>query len=136
MAGEPILPPNVLKSLTGDMRSLHDSVLEVEKQLLQSKSPTYPVFVVKVPKGMGFVDKDPAEVFFLRFDDIFNMFHLKWLHPTLVSLVALSMAHQIIREETPGIAIMDPYYMLESNLRNPGDRVIVTKTDRRILGGE
>ena len=89
--------------------------------------------MVKVPKGMGFVDKDPAEVFFLRFDDIFNMFHLKRLHPTLVRLVALSMAHQIIREETPGIAIMDPYYMLESNLRNPGDRVIVTKQIEEFL---
>ena len=118
--GEPILPPHVVQNMTGDMRSLHDGVLQLEKDLLRMKSPTYPVFVVKVPKGMGFLDKSPAEVFFIRFDDIFNMFHLKRLHPTLVRLVALSMAHQIIREDTPGIAIMDPYYMLESNLRNPG----------------
>jgi hypothetical protein len=125
--GEPILPPEIVQTLTGDMRSLHDGVLQVERQLLGSKSPTYPVFVVKVPKGMGFLDKEPTEVFFLRFDDIFNMFHLKRLHPTLVCLVGLSMAYQIIKEKTPGITIMDPYYMLESNLRNPRDRVIVTK---------
>ena len=32
-----------------------------------------------------------------------------------------------MREETPAIAIMDPYYMLESNLGDPRDRLIVTK---------
>ncbi|MBI0385500.1 hypothetical protein JBE27_56830, partial [Streptomyces albiflaviniger] len=123
----PILPPELLKTLTGDMRSLHDRILTVEKHLLGMTSPTYPVFVAKVPKGMGFVDKSPGDVFFLRFDDIFNMFHLKRLHPTLVRLVALSMAYQVMKEDTPTIAIMDPYYMLESNLRTPQDRLIVTQ---------
>ena len=41
--------------------------------------PTYPVFPVKVPKGMGFFDKPPFDMFFLRFHEIFNMFHLSWL---------------------------------------------------------
>jgi hypothetical protein len=127
VAGEPILPPELLKTLTGDMRSLHVSVLTVEKHLLGMTSPTYPVFVAKVPKGMGFVDKSPGDVFFLRFDDIFDMYHLKRLHPTLVRLVALSLAYQVMKEETPAIAIMDPYYMLESNLRTTQDRVIVTQ---------
>ena len=45
----------------------------------------------------------------------------------MVWLVALSMASQIIREGTPRFAIMDPFYMLESVLRGPGDRVIVKK---------
>ena len=57
--GEPILPPHVVQNMTGDMRSVHDTVLHVEKELLKMKSPTYPVHVVKVPKGMGFVDKKP-----------------------------------------------------------------------------
>ena len=88
--------------------------------------PTYPLFVAKVPKGMGVVKESPADLIFLRFDDIFNMFHLKRFHPTLVCLVALSMAYQV-KEKTPGITIMDPYYMLESNMRIPLDRIIVTK---------
>ena len=107
------------------MRSLHDGVLQVEMQLLEMKSPTYPVFMVKVPKGMGFLDKSPAELFFLRFDDIFNMFHLKRLHPTLVRLFTLSEAYQVRKEDTPAIAIADPYYMLESNLCTHEGRLVV-----------
>jgi hypothetical protein len=77
--GEPILPPEVVERMTGDLRSVHDTVLHVEKELLKMRSPSYPVHVVKVPKGMGFVDNHPAEVFFIRFDDIFNLFHLRRL---------------------------------------------------------
>ena len=109
------------------MRSLHDYVLMVERQLLGMTSPTYPLFVARVPKNMGFVDKWGGDVFFLRFDDIFSMFHLHRLHPTLVRLVTLNMAHQDIKENTPGIAIMDPYYMLERNLDVDAERIIVTK---------
>jgi hypothetical protein len=83
--------------------------------------------VAKVPKGMGFVDKAPGDVFFLQFDDIFNMFHLKRLHHTFVRLFLLSMAVQITREKTPGIAIVDPYYMRDSHLGTPGDRRVVTE---------
>jgi hypothetical protein len=36
------------------------------------------------------------------------------------------MAMQIIREKTPGIAIVDPYYMRESCLGNFGDRKVAT----------
>jgi hypothetical protein len=43
------------------------------------------------------------------------------------------MAHQIITEETPGVAIMDPFYMLESVMGSPGDRVIVTKQIEEFL---
>jgi hypothetical protein len=39
VAGQPILPPEALKTLTGDMRSLHDSVLTWETHLLSMTSP-------------------------------------------------------------------------------------------------
>jgi hypothetical protein len=39
---------------------------------------------------MGFVDTSPGDLFFLRFEDFFNMFNLKWLQHTLVRLVGLS----------------------------------------------
>ena len=74
---------------------------------------------------MGFVDNSPGDLFFLRFDDIFNMFHLKRLHYTLVRLFSLSMAMQVLREKTPGVAIVDPFYMRDSVLSNPGDRRVV-----------
>jgi hypothetical protein len=53
-----------------------------------------------MPKSMGFVGKSLGDVFFLIFDDIFNKFHLIWLYPTLVRLVALNTTYQGIREET------------------------------------
>ena len=85
-------------------------------------SPSYPVFVGMVPKGFGFVDTYPGDVMFLRFNDIFDMYHMRRLYPTFVRLVALSMAHKIMKEETPGVAIMDPYYMVEWILRSPEER--------------
>ena len=75
--GKPMLPPEVLLILTPDMRTLHDSVLFIENELLKSKSPSYPLFLVRVPLGVGFVEKYPAESFYLRFDDIFNVFNLR-----------------------------------------------------------
>ncbi|KAK1697981.1 hypothetical protein QYE76_014678 [Lolium multiflorum] len=56
--GEPMLPEHVLKLLTGDMASLHNQVQYLERQLLKSKNPSYPLFVAKVPTGMNFVEKD------------------------------------------------------------------------------
>ena len=122
-----MLPPRIVQIMTGDMRSVHDGVLQMEKELLKSSSPSYPLFMVRVPLGVGFVDKYPAELFFLRFDDIFNVFNLRRLDPTLVRLVALKMAHDIMEESTPGVAIMDPFYMLQGTMAHPRDRVLATK---------
>ena len=58
MAGRAMLPPNMLNAATGAMRSLHDSVLSLEKRRLREKDGAYPVFVAKVPEGKGFVDGD------------------------------------------------------------------------------
>ena len=109
------------------MRSLHDAVLTKEKDLIKSTDTNYPVFTAKVPHNLGFVDKSPGDVFFLRFDAIFNMFHLKRLEHTMVRLFTLSMAHQVIKEKTPGITIVDPYYMIESNFSTPEGRLFMTE---------
>ena len=79
MAGVPILPDNRLPLVSGEMRSLHESVLRRELELLKMKDPAYSVFAAKVPVDWGFCDKPPADVMFLRFDDIFNMFHTRRL---------------------------------------------------------
>ncbi|KAK1652854.1 hypothetical protein QYE76_070659 [Lolium multiflorum] len=125
--GEPMLPEHVLKTLIADMRSLHNSVQYLERQLLKSKSHGFPLFVARVPTGMGFAEKYPADLCFIRFDDIFNIFRMRMLHHTTVRLVDLSLSSQIDKEGTPGIAIMDPFYMRESIICNPGDRAIATK---------
>jgi len=125
--GYPILPPRVLKTLGGNLVSLHDSILQSEEQLMRDPDPSYPLYIAKVPKELGFHDTPPADYVFLRYDDLFNMFHLHQLDRSLVRLVTLSIAHQVIKEATPGIAIMDPFYMVESNMLPGADRAMVTK---------
>jgi len=126
--GYPILPKNVLKTMSGDLIALHDSILYEEERLMKEANPSYPLWIAKVPKGFGFVDTNPGDAVFLRFDDLFDMFHLRQLTPHVVRLFTLSIAIQVAREQTPGIAIMDPFYMSWRTLEQGGvDREIVTK---------
>jgi hypothetical protein len=46
--GEPILSLKCLTIITRDIKSLHDSVITWEKDLLKMSSFSYPIFVVKV----------------------------------------------------------------------------------------
>ena len=111
MAGRAMLPPNMLNAATGAMRSLHDSVLSLEKRHLRENDVAYPIFVAKVPEGKGFVDGDIGGTIVLLFDDIFAMFNLHPLHYTFVQLFSLSMEMRIIRDKTPDIVVVDPFYM-------------------------
>ena len=126
MAGRAMLPPNMLNAATGAMRSLHDSVLSLEKRRLREKDVAYPVFVAKVPEGKGFVDGDIGGTIVLRFDDIFAMFNLHPLHYTFVWLFSLSMEMRIIRDKTPDIVIVDPFYMRAKHLSSAGDRQVAS----------
>jgi hypothetical protein len=72
------------------MKRLHERVLRWELELLKLKHLAYPIFVVKVLEGLGFVDWPPMDLFYLRFDDIFNMLNTKWLHRSMVRLFVLS----------------------------------------------
>ena len=85
-----------------------------KEKLLKERYPSYPVFTVKVATDLGFVTTYPADLCFIRFEDIFRVFHMLRLDRSLVPLVSLSMAHDIIVEKTPHIAIMDPFYMSEA----------------------
>jgi hypothetical protein len=75
------------------------------------------LYMAKVPTGRGFVEDAPADIMLLQFADIFDIFHQNRLYQTLVRLFSLSMAMQVIRDKTLGIAIVDPYYMRESQLK-------------------
>ena len=78
VAVRPMLQTNLLNAATGAMRSLHDSVLSLEKRRLGEKDVAYPVFAAKVPEGTGFVDNSIGGTIVLRFDDIHAMLNL---HP-------------------------------------------------------
>ena len=95
---EPILTKGVVEAIYGDLRRLHDDVLRREKSLIASQNPGYPLYVVNVPQQRLYVDTFPVKKFFLRFNYIFDMFHLKKLDFTFVRLFALYMNY-IIRIE-------------------------------------
>ena len=126
VAGRAMLPTNMLNAATGAMRSLHDSVLSLEKRRLREKDVAYPVFAAKVPEGKGFVDNSIGRTIVLRFDDIHAMLNLHPLHYTFVRLFSLSMEMRIIRDKTPDIVIVDPFYMRAKILGSAGDRQVAS----------
>ena len=91
-------------------------MLRREKSLIASENPGYPLYVVNVPWKKLYVDSFPSEKFFLRFDYIFDMFHLKKLDFTFVRLYALYMNYIIEIEQIPYICVADPYFMHEGLL--------------------
>ena len=124
VAGRSMLPPNMLDIATSDMQSVHNSILTLETMLLREKNPSYPVFMAKVPLNMGFVNNVPADMIIVRFSEIFNLFHLKRLDHSLIRLFSLSLSMTIRRDQTPNVAILDPFYMRESVLMDDGDATI------------
>ena len=116
---------------SGAIQSLHDSVLMIETRRLREKDVAYPVFIAKVPEGKGFVDSNIGRLIFLRFALCFiffryTMLHLFPLHYTFIRLFALSMQMRIIRDKTPDIIIVDPFYMHAELLCSPGDRPLAS----------
>jgi hypothetical protein len=73
----------------------------MEERHLREKDNGYPMFVAKVPSGMGFFDITVERHFFLRYDDIFSMLNSHPLHYTFICQYSLNMAMQIIRNKTP-----------------------------------
>ncbi|KAK1678156.1 hypothetical protein QYE76_039004 [Lolium multiflorum] len=116
--GQPMLPAHIVQQVTPDMRSLHDAVLMKEDLLLRDRNPSYPVLTAKVPTGYGFVTTYPADLMFIRYEDIFRLLNMQQLDRNLVRLVSLSMAHDIAMENTTDIAIMDPFYMTPAVVQN------------------
>jgi hypothetical protein len=113
--------------MMGDMKDVHDTILYLEDEPLKARNLGYLVHVVKVPIDMGFMDKYPGDLFFIRFEEILTVFHLLRMDKNLAHLVSLSMAHDIIVENIPRVAIMDPFYMDEFIIGNPGNQLIVSK---------
>ena len=91
-------------------------MLQREKSLIASENLGYPLYVVNVPWQRSYVHTFPVEKFFLRFDYIFDMFHLKKLDFTFVRLYALHMNYLIGVDQIPFICVADPYFMHEGFL--------------------
>jgi hypothetical protein len=72
--------------------------------------------MAKVPTGRDFIEDARADIMLLRFADILDVFHQNRLYQILIRLFSLSMVIQVIRDKTPGIVVVDPYYMRDSQL--------------------
>ena len=101
---------------SGPMLPLQYNIQCLEGILLKDKDPSYLVFTVKVPADPNFVQEDPTDIFFIAFEDVFNLFHWRWLDTNLVRLYALNLQMKIKRERPPNVAVADPYYMRDSQL--------------------
>ena len=116
------------------MHSLHQAILTLEGLLLKDEYPNYPVFTAKVPKDLDFVHEAPADLFFIAYEDVFKLFHSRWLDYNLVRLYALNLAMKIKREATPYVAVADPYYMRDSQLvEGSGTRTMATEYLQRFM---
>jgi hypothetical protein len=107
---------------SGAMVNLMYGILFLEEGLLKETNPSYPIFTVKVPANMGFIDDHRADIFFISYEDIFKLFNARRLDYNLVRLYALQQMMKVNREENPGVAIADPYFMREGMLLNPVNR--------------
>ena len=59
------------------MIALQESILHLEELLLRDKEPNYPAFAVQVPKELvDFVQEDPADIFFIAYEDVFKLYTL------------------------------------------------------------
>ena len=72
-----------------------------------------------VLEGFHFVDTPPADKFYVRFDEIFNLFHLRMLYPLLLHLSALHQAYLAKADPNINVAVGDPYLMHSGNMRTP-----------------
>jgi hypothetical protein len=125
--GSPMLPSEILKDMGATSRTCMTASCIWRTNFSERKNPKYPVHVVKVPTNVGFVDGYPGDPFFIRFEDIFRLLHMFRMDKSLVRLISLSMAHDIIIEGRGGHMIMDPFYMDELFLGTPANRAIILK---------
>jgi hypothetical protein len=113
-AGKSIMTDEQVANASGAMVNLMHSILFLEEGLLKERNPSYPAFMVKVPADVSFVDDHPADIFFISYEDVFKLFNAKRLDYNLVHLYALQRAMKVNREQNPGVAIADPYFMREA----------------------
>jgi hypothetical protein len=121
-AGKPIMTNEQVANASGEIVNLMRSILFLEEGLLKETNPSYPIFTMKVLADVGFIDDHPANIFFILYEDVFKIFKAKRLDYNLVHLYVLQRAMKDKREQNPGFAIADPYFMREGVLLNLANR--------------
>jgi hypothetical protein len=96
-AGKAIMGSELRHLASGAMLRLQDNIIHLEKFLLKDKDLNYSVFMVRVPRDVGFDTDAPADLFFIAYEDIFNLFHSRRLYYNFVRLFALNLVMNIKR---------------------------------------
>jgi hypothetical protein len=78
-AVKPIMCDELVANASGAMVNIMHGIMFLEEGLLKETNPSYPVFMAKVPAGMGFVDNHTADIFFILYEDVFKLFNAKRL---------------------------------------------------------
>jgi hypothetical protein len=76
-AGKPIMTDEQVANASRAMVNLMHGILFLEEGLLKETNPSYPIFTVKVPADVGFIDDHPADIFFILYEDVFKLFDAK-----------------------------------------------------------
>lgn len=118
----------MLRIIGGSMQSLYEAILMLERFLLEEEDPNYQVFTIQVPEDIHYVIEASADMFFIAFEDIFNLFHTRRLDYNLVRLYALNQAMKNKRDKTPYAMVVDPYYMCDIQLVK-GSRICTMATE-------
>jgi hypothetical protein len=106
--GELLVPENEYRILAFQMKLLHDKVVKLGGY--ECNAPTH--FTAKVPEAYHFFSQDSKEKFTLGFLDIFHMFNLNFIGP---SLWVLYQAKENRWLNSNMCAVIDPFHMHEDN---------------------
>ena len=109
---------------TTEIKLLHDPIYNQEKWLLTLMvRDVLPIHAIKVPEEYeDWVHEYPADKFYIRFEEIYDMLHLRRLSGNLVRLWALHLVSAITTDRVRDTAVADPYYMTEGCLKTADGR--------------
>jgi hypothetical protein len=109
--GELLVPEDECIILPFQMKLLHDKVVKLGGY--ECNAPTH--FTAKVPETYHVFSQDSEGKFILGFLDIFHMFNLNFIGPSLVRLWVLYQAKENRRLNSNMCAVIDPFYMHKDN---------------------
>jgi hypothetical protein len=121
--GEILVPEDEYRILPFQMKLLHDKVVKLGGY--ECNAPTH--FTANVPEAYHFFSLDSTGKFTLGFLDIFHMFNLNFIGPSLVRLWVLYQAKENRRLNSNMCAVIYPFHMHEDNAVSEVGRKSVIK---------
>jgi hypothetical protein len=109
--GELLVPEDEYIIPSFQMKLLHDKAVKLGGY--ECNAPTH--FSDKVPEAYHFFSQDSTGKFTLGFLDIFHMFNLNFIGPSLVRLWALCQANENRQLNSNMCVVIDPFHMHEDN---------------------